>query len=116
MSKRNKAVFARDLRPGDTIRLVYEISVTSIDDLDTKLPCESDDLFFIKGNVVKGPLRGRSGEFAISGGDKLDVRLRRTFWNRLKDRFANWAPTPDKRRALSIGPNVKVVAAPEVLT
>jgi len=93
VSKR-KAVFARDLRVGDTIRLVYEIEVTSIDDLDTKLPCESSDLFFIKGNVTKGPLRGRGGEFAINGENKLDVRLRKSFWSRLKTRIDAWSSPP----------------------
>jgi len=77
MSKR-LAMFAKDVCPGDIVRLVYEIKVDSIGDLDTILPSESGNLFFIEGTVTKGPVRGTSGKFAISGDDKLDVIMRKS--------------------------------------
>lgn len=107
MSKRN-AVFARDLRVGDTIRLVYEIEVTSIDDLDAKLPCESADMFFIKGYVSKGPLRGRDGEFAINGDHKLSVTHRVSAYDQLK----NWF----KGRPSKVVKTVKVLLPPPLPT
>lgn len=110
MSKRN-AVFARDLRVGDTIRLVYEIEVTSIDDLDTKLPCESTDLFFIKGNVSKGPLRGRDGEFAINGDHKLDVRHRLSAFDQLKNWWKGHSPKVTKTVKVCLPPPLPTKAA-----
>lgn len=90
MSKR-KAIFAKDLRAGDVVRLVYEIEVREIVDLDTVIPSESSNLFFIKSTVVRGPMRGKEGEFAINGEDKLDILIRKSWWDRMSSRFAEYS-------------------------
>lgn len=75
MSKRH-TLFAKDLRPGDTVRLVYEITITSVDDLDTLIPSESPNMLVLSGSVIKGPMRGKDGTFAILGDEKVEATLR----------------------------------------
>lgn len=89
MSKR-KSTFARDLRPGDVIRLVYEIEVNEIGDLDTKFPSASLDMLFINGTIVKGPMRKSTGDFAIYGEDKLTVIHRKGFFAKVRERLSGW--------------------------
>jgi hypothetical protein len=76
MSSKRLTINARDLMPGDVVRLVYEIKIDSVDDLDTVIPTQTNDILFIKGTVKKGPLRGKTGEFAVNGNDRLEVKLR----------------------------------------
>lgn len=99
MSK--KILLAKDLLPGDKIRLVYEIEVDEIGDLDAKFPSESDNLFFIKGTVIKGPLRKSVREFAISGDDKVTCTKRKSFLAKVSDRISShWSATkPSKPKA-----------------
>lgn len=100
MSK--KLSYARDILPGDVIRLVYEVEVDEIDDLDAKFPSESEDLFCISGAVVKGPLhkQGIVVEFAISGEDRLTIVKRKTFWAKVKERLVSFrGSTPEKSNA-----------------
>lgn len=99
MSK--KKSFARDILPGDVIRLVYEVEVDEIGDLDAKFPSESDDLFCISGKVIKGPLhkQGIVVEFAIAGEDSLTVVKRKSVWAKVKERLASFrGSTPKKSR------------------
>lgn len=106
MSK--KSSFARDTKPGDVIRLVYEVEVDEIGDLDAKFASESDDLFYITGKVVKGPLHKQNivVEFAISGEDRLTVVSRKSFWKKVKERLAQFRggsrkPGPKTRKLLN---------------
>lgn len=90
MSK--KKSFARDILPGDVIRLVYEVEVDEIGDLDAKFPSESDDLFYVSGAVIKGPLhkQGIVVEFAISGEDSVTIIKRKSTWAKIKERLASF--------------------------
>jgi hypothetical protein len=90
MSK--KILLAKDLLPGDKIRLVYEIEIDDIGDLDTKYPSESENLYYISGKVFKGPLHKKNVEveFAISGDDKVTVTKRKSFWSKVKDRLSHY--------------------------
>ena len=100
MSKKS-STFARDVSVGDVIRLVYEIEIEEMGDLDAKFPSESDDLFFIKGKVVKGPLHKKNVEveFAISGDDRLTITKRKSTWRKICERIATWGDTlSDKRK------------------
>ncbi len=98
---RHKAMLAQDVRPGDIIRLVYEIEVNEIGDLDTKFPSESPDLLFINGTCVRGPMRKREGVFAIHGADKLTVIRRKGLYTKLRERLESlWkhsAPNTSKK-------------------
>lgn len=114
MSKRSMS-FARDVQPGDVIRLVYEIEIEEMGDLDTKFPSESEDLFFISGKVVKGPLHKKNVEveFAISGDDKITVVKRKSFWKKVRERFSSlWSETkqPDAKAKLPGHKNASGVA------
>lgn len=97
MSK--KIMLAKDLRSGDTIRLVYEIVIDEMGDLDTKFPSESDNLFFIKGTVIKGPLHKLNveTEFAISGDDKINVVKRKSLMTKVFDHLSQWSKTGEKK-------------------
>lgn len=97
MSK--KIMLAKDLRRGDTIRLVYEINVDEIGDLDAKFPSESDNLLFIKGTVIKGPLHKLNAEteFAISGDDRVTVAKRKSLLSKVFDHLSLWATTSEKK-------------------
>ena len=78
MSKKHKTsrISARDVCPGDRVILTYEIEVKQTGDLDTLFPSESRNILFIKGDVVRGPLRGQTGEFAVYSNSDLNVKLR----------------------------------------
>ena len=78
MSKKKVTAAASDVSPGDVVRLVYEIAIESVDDLDTVISSEAPDILVISGTVRKGPLKGQSVRFAIAGNDVLNIVGRRT--------------------------------------
>lgn len=87
MSSKRLTINARDIMPGDVVRLVYEIKIDSVDDLDTVIPTQTSDILFIKGTVKKGPLRGKTGEFAVHGNDRLEVKLRPSVFKNVMSRL-----------------------------
>lgn len=99
MSKKSSS-FARDIQVGDVIRLVYEVEVHEIGDLDAKYPSESSDLHYINGKVVKGPLHRKNieVEFAIYGEDKLVIVSRKSMWQKFQEAMANYRNPPKKAR------------------
>lgn len=78
MSKKKVTAPANSVSAGDVVRLVYEIAISSVDDLDTVIASEASGMLVISGTVKKGPLRGQAVRFAVSGDDVLSIVGRRT--------------------------------------
>ncbi len=98
MSKRKTTSSASDVNPGDVVRLVYEIAIEAIDDLDTVISSEAPDILVISGIVKKGPLKGHAVRFAIAGADVLNIVSRRDRQAAIRDyirqrvhSFADWS-------------------------
>lgn len=87
MSRRRKTVLAGDMKPGDTIELVYQIRIDKIGNLDKLIPTESKEMQLVTGKCTRGPLRGYEGKFAVLGTEKMKLIGRPNMWTRLKDRL-----------------------------
>lgn len=85
MSKK-KTTVASSVKPGDVIRLVYEVKVNKVDDLDTVIAAEVPDILVISGLVRKGPLRNNAVTFAIAADDAISVVSRQSRPDAICDR------------------------------